>query len=268
LIDSGKRSILGIGVNVVDYEGAVGRIIACAHAKERCTVSALAVHGIMCGALDSAQKYRLNQLDIVTPDGQPVRWALRLLHGEKLKDRVYGPNLILKICEHAEQEGLSVFLFGSRMEVLENMSANFKQRFPELKIAGLEPSAFRTGDRDDSEKLASKIKASGADIVFVGLGCPRQEIFAFENAERLSLPIVAVGAAFDFHAGMVAQAPAWMQDRGLEWLFRLSREPGRLWRRYLYLNPAYCLLILAQMLKLDKYITPSGKRPDTEMNYL
>ncbi len=268
MIDTGKRTVLGIGVNVIDYDGAVARVIACARAKERCTVSALAVHGVMCGALDSAQKYRLNQLDIITPDGQPVRWALRLLHGEKLIDRVYGPNLTLKICAQAEQEGLSIFLFGSRMEVLEKLSANLTQRFPKLNIAGLEPSAFRTGNREDSEKLASKIRASGANIVFVGLGCPRQEIFAFENAERFSLPMVAVGAAFDFHAGMVAQAPAWMQDRGIEWLFRLSREPGRLWRRYLYLNPAYCILLVAQMLKLEKYITPSGKHPDAEMNYL
>ncbi len=222
----------------------------------------------MCGALDSAHKYRLNQLDIVTPDGQPVRWALQLLHGEKLKDRVYGPNLTLKICEQAEREELSIFLFGSRTEVLEKLAANLKERFPKLKIAGLEPSAFRTGNRDDSEKLARKIKDSGADIVFVGLGCPRQEIFAFENAQRLSLPIVAVGAAFDFHAGMVAQAPAWMQERGLEWLFRLTKEPGRLWRRYLYLNPAYCILLVTQMLKLDKYITPPGKHPDAEINYL
>ncbi|MCY2976348.1 MAG: WecB/TagA/CpsF family glycosyltransferase [Planctomycetota bacterium] len=268
MIDSGKRSILGIGVNVVDYDGAVARVISCAHAKERCTVSALAVHGVMCGALDSAQKYRLNQLDIITPDGQPVRWALRLLHGETLEDRVYGPNLTLKICEQAEQEGLTIFLFGSRLEVLEKLSANLKQRFPKLNIAGFEPSAFRTGNRDDSEKLVRKIKASGADIIFVGLGCPRQEIFAFENADRFSLPIVAVGAAFDFHAGMVAQAPTCMQDFGLEWLYRLSREPGRLWRRYLFLNPAYCLLLVAQMLKLEKYITPSAKRPDNEMNYL
>jgi len=268
LIDRGKRSILGIGVNVIDYDGTVARVIESAHAKENCTVSALAVHGVMSGALDSAQKYRLNRLDIVTPDGQPVRWALRLLHGEALKDRVYGPNLTLKICEQAEQEGLSIFLFGSRLEVLEKLASRLSDLFPTLKIAGMEPSAFRTGNRDESEILAQRILSSGADIVFVGLGCPRQEIFAFENADRLSLPIIAVGAAFDFHAGLLAQAPPWMQERGLEWLYRLTREPGRLWRRYLYLNPAYCLLLVAQMFKLEKYVTPTGKRPDAEVHYL
>jgi exopolysaccharide biosynthesis WecB/TagA/CpsF family protein len=268
LIDNGKRNILGVGVNAVDYEGAVAKVIACAHAKKSCTVSALAVHGIMTGALDPVHKYRLNKFDLVTPDGQPVRWALRMLHGESLPDRVYGPNLTIKICQQAADEGLSVFLFGSRLEVLENLSLRLKELFPKLIIAGMEPSGFRTGNQSESETLATRILSSGADIVFVGLGCPRQEIFAFEHAERIPRPIIAVGAAFDFHAGLLAQAPPWMQDRGLEWLFRLTREPGRLWRRYLYLNPAYCMLLVVQMLKLDKFVLASEKRPETEANYL
>jgi len=268
VIDNGKRSILGVEVNVIDYDGAVSRVIAAARSKESCTVSALAVHGVMTGALDASQKYRLNQLDIVTPDGQPVRWALRLLHGEALKDRVYGPNLTLKICEKAAEEDLSIFLFGSRVEVLLKLDSRLKELFPSLQIAGMEPSSFRTGDVEQSEGLANRIKSSGADVLFVGLGCPRQEIFAYENAKRFSMPIIAVGAAFDFHAGLLAQAPLWMQQRGLEWLYRLTREPKRLWRRYLYLNPAYCFLLVTQFFKLEKLLTPTQKRPDADVHYL
>lgn len=268
MIDNGKRSILGVEVDVIDYEGAVAKIIRAAHKKEACTVSALAVHGVMTGALNARHKYRLNRFNIVTPDGQPVRWALRYIYGEKLKDRVYGPTLTLKICEKAAEIGLSVFLFGSRLEVLEKMAFRLKELYPALRIVGMEPSAFRTGSVQESEALAKRITASGADIVFVGLGCPRQEIFSFENANYLSRPTIAVGAAFDFHAGLLAQAPPWMQQIGLEWLFRLIKEPGRLWRRYVYLNPLYCMLLVAQMLRVENYLIPREKQPEAEVNYL
>jgi N-acetylglucosaminyldiphosphoundecaprenol N-acetyl-beta-D-mannosaminyltransferase len=246
MIDRGKVDILGVGVNIIDYEGAVAQIVSAAESKRPFAVSALAVHGVMTGALDERHRYRLNRLDLVTPDGQPVRWAMRILHGEKLKDRVYGPTMTVRLCEAAANRGLSIYLYGSRQKVLDAWSANLRAKLPDLKIAGSEPSKFRRLTPEENDQMISRIKASGADIVFVGLGCPRQEVFAFENRDALSMPLIAVGAAFDFHAGSLSQAPPWMQDNGLEWVYRLYREPRRLWRRYLLLNPLYIWMVAMQ----------------------
>ena len=246
MIDRGKVNVIGVNVNVVDYEAAVARVVSAAKARKPYGVSALAVHGVMTGALDAEHLYRLNRLDLVTPDGQPVRWAMRFLHGEALPDRVYGPNMTLFICEAAAREGLSIYLYGSRQEVLDAWTVNLRKMYPTLKIAGSEPSKFKKISEEENREMVERIKASGADITFVGLGCPRQEVYAFENKDALSMPLIAVGAAFDFHAGLLPQAPKWMQDRGLEWLFRLWHEPKRLWRRYAYLNPLFVWMVLKQ----------------------
>lgn len=246
MIDRGKKSVLGVKISVIDYDAAVERIVTAASEKRPLGVSALAVHGVMSGATDPTHKYRLNALDIVAPDGQPVRWALRMLHKEQLPDRVYGPDLTLKTCEAAEKEGLSIYLYGSRQVVLEKLVEAFSTEFPALMIAGSEPSKFRHLSEDEVDELANRIRGSGASIIFVGLGCPRQEVFVYENLKRIGLPLLAVGAAFDFHAGILAQAPRWMQNAGLEWLFRLVIEPRRLWKRYIFLNPAFCILFLFQ----------------------
>lgn len=267
MIDRGKKSVLGVGVNVVDYEGAVSRIMAAGKNKEPLGVSALAVHGVMTGALDPEHKFRLNRLGLVTPDGQPVRWALRILHGERLPDRVYGPNMTLYTCEKAAENGLSIYLYGSRQEVLDAFADNLQEKYPGLKIAGSEASKFRTLTPEEDSELNERILASGADIVFVGLGCPRQEVFAYEHAEALKRPVLAVGAAFDFHAGLLKQAPNWMQDRGLEWLFRLWMEPKRLWRRYLYLNPLYVSMVACQKLGLMKERFAGEQTPAEAVRY-
>ena len=248
MINYGKVNILGIEVDAVDYECAVAKVIAAAKTNKAYGVSALAVHGVMTGALDAMHMHRLNQLDLVTPDGQPVRWAMRFLNGIRLPDRVYGPTLTLKICEAAARDGLSIYLYGSRQTVLDAWMANLNRMYPNLKIAGSEPSRFRQLTVAESAEMVDRIKTSCADMVFVGLGCPRQEVYVFENKEALSMPLIAVGAAFDFHAGLLPQAPKWLQDFGLEWLFRLYQEPKRLWRRYLYLNPLYIWMLLRQKL--------------------
>src|SRR5262245_39552454 len=253
MINSGKHSILGVEVNAIDCDGTADMIITAAQAKRPLGVSALAVHGVMTGALDAIHKARLNRIDIIAPDGQPVRWALGLLHNESLPERVYGPDLVLQVCGLAAQMGLSIYLYGSRLEVLERLKSNLCMRFPDIRIAGMEPSRFRRGTAEESAALDKRVRLSGADIIFVGLGCPRQEVFVYEHVEALSRPVIAVGAAFDFHAGLLKQAPKWMQDRGFEWLFRLWVEPRRLWRRYLYLNPLYCLMIAAQYLHLREF---------------
>ena len=245
MIDRGKHAILGVNVHAVDYDAALERILEAAHAETPCAVSALASHGVMTGYLDRTHRRRLNGLDLVVPDGQPVRWALRWCHGISLPDRVYGPTLTLKVAEAAATHGVPVYFYGSTDAVLERLIANVKEWFPALRVAGYEPSQFRKISDAEKSAVVKRIKQSGARIVFVGLGCPRQEVWAYEYRALLGMPIVAVGAAFPFHAGLLPQAPSWMQRAGLEWLFRLVQEPRRLWRRTL-LYPRYLLRVLLQ----------------------
>lgn len=261
MINQGKYSILGINVSAVDYDFAVSKITSAARNSMPCSVSALAVHGVMTGFLDSIHGRRLNGLDLVVPDGQPVRWALSWLYNNQLPDRVYGPNLTLKVAESLTREGLSIYLYGSKQETLEKFAQNLAQLYPGFKIAGMEASKFRRLSEEERFQLVKRIKASGANAVFLGLGCPRQETWAYEYRNLLNIPILAVGAAFDFHAGTLPQAPKWMQDAGLEWLFRLIQEPKRLWQRYVVLNPLYVWHIFQQYLGLRKFVPtmPDGK---------
>ncbi len=261
MINQGRHSILGINVNAVDYDFAVSTITSAAKNQQSCSVSALAVHGVMTGFLDSIHGKRLNGLDLVVPDGQPVRWALYWLYKKRLPDRVYGPNLTLKVAKALTKEGLSIYLYGSKNETLAKFAQNLAESYPGLKIAGMEASKFRKLSEEERLQVVDRIKASGANTVFLGLGCPRQETWAYEYRDLLNIPILAVGAAFDFHAGTLPQAPKWMQNVGLEWLYRLIREPKRLWRRYAILNPLYLWNIWQQYSGLKKFVPamPNGK---------
>lgn len=267
MIDRGKQNVLGVCVDAVDYEAAVSRIIAAARERRRMAVSALAVHGVMTGVLDLTQRYRLNHLDLVVPDGQPVRWAMNLLYSAALPDRVCGPMLTLKLCEQAAREGLPIYLYGSRPAVLEVLVRNLRARFPGLMLAGSQASRFRQLSREEKQAVVETIRHSGAAMVFVGLGCPRQEVWVHEYREVLKMPLIAVGAAFDFHAGLLPQAPLWMQRLGLEWLYRLMHEPTRLWKRYVLLNPAYLALLALQATGLKRFDTACGMPPTQEMSY-
>jgi N-acetylglucosaminyldiphosphoundecaprenol N-acetyl-beta-D-mannosaminyltransferase len=267
MIDRGKRNILGVLVDAVDYEAAVERIIRAASRGQAMAVTALAVHGVTTGAEDAAHRYRLNQFDLVCPDGQPVRWALNLLYGTSLPDRVYGPTLTLLLCERAAELQLPVFLFGSRMPVLEALSRNLRARFPGLRIAGVHPSRFRQLTEPEREQVVNDIRSSGAALTLVGLGCPRQEVWVYEYRELLKMPLVAVGAAFDFHAGLLRQAPPILQRAGLEWMFRLLMEPRRLWRRYLYSNSAYLGLLALQVTGLRRFDPSVSAPPSHPLRY-
>jgi N-acetylglucosaminyldiphosphoundecaprenol N-acetyl-beta-D-mannosaminyltransferase len=261
-----KRNILGILINPTDYESAVEQIVQAARRGLPAAVSALAVHGVMTGVLNAEHRYRLNHFDLLVPDGQPVRWALNLLHRTRLRDRVYGPNLTIRLCERASAEGIGVYFYGSTPEVLLKLKQNLHDRFPLLRIAGMEASKFCTLSPSARDLVAERVRQSGASIVFVGLGCPRQEVWAYEFRGLLSMPIVSVGAAFAFLSGSAPQAPQWMQDKGLEWLFRFGAEPRRLWRRYILLNPTYLILVALQaggLLKTDVV----GQKPSRESLY-
>ena len=211
MIDRGRRNLLGIAISAVDYEYAVDKIIEDAKAGRRCATTALAVHGVITGALDRAHRYRLNTFDLVTPDGQPVRWALNLLYGTKLNDRVYGPTMTLKVCKEAALQGIPVYFYGSSQQVLDKLCARLPEMCPGLKIAGAHPSEFRKLSAEEQKLAADRIRESGAKIVFVGLGCPRQEVFTYQMSTHLSMPMLAVGAAFDYHAGLLEEPPALLQ---------------------------------------------------------
>jgi N-acetylglucosaminyldiphosphoundecaprenol N-acetyl-beta-D-mannosaminyltransferase len=266
MLNAGKRNVLGILISVANYEGAVDAIARAARDRIGFAVSALAVHGLMTGVFDGEQKFRLNHFDLLVPDGQPVRWVLNWLHHAGLSDRVYGPNLTLKVCARAAEKGYPVYFYGSTKEILSSLKRNLEVKFPSLITAGMEPSKFRRLRPEEKLELATRIRASGAAITFVGLGCPRQEAFAYEFRDHLQMPTVAVGAAFPFLAGIVPQAPGWMQDAGLEWLFRLAAEPRRLWRRYLFLNPAYVFLVALQARGFSRFST-DGQSPTNELLY-
>lgn len=261
----GKRNILGILIDDASLETATGMIIDAAVCRRPFALSAMAVHGVMEGVLDSVHRYRLNHLDLAVADGQPVRWALNHLHSAGLRRRVYGPDLTLSVLTRAEQEELPVYFFGCTRDVLALLCTNLRRRFPNLRIAGTAPSVFGRISPDAADRICDQIKQSGAQIVFVGLGCPRQEVWAYEFRDRLGVPILAVGAAFPFLAGTLRQAPQWMQDRGWEWLFRLCTEPRRLWRRYLVLSPAYLCLLACQSIGFR--FLAGGTAPTEEILY-
>lgn len=267
MIDRGKHNVLGVRVNAVDYDAAVNRIVDAARMRVPLAVSAMAVHGLMISVFDSAHRYRLNKFELILPDGQPIRWAMNSLYGTRLADRVYGPNLMLRVCAKAADSGIPIFLFGGSETLLSELQEGLYRRFPHLIIAGVRSSKFRTLTAEEYEDLVAEIRNSGARLTFVGLGCPRQEVFAYEMKEALSMPLLAVGAAFNFHAGQLAQAPQWMQDRGLEWLFRLTCEPRRLWQRYLLLNPIYLTLLALQASGLLTLRPEQAPPPATEICY-
>lgn len=239
MINRGKHRVLGVQVDAVDYEYAVDQVLSAARDRKPLALTALAVHGVMTGVDDPAHLARLNSFDLVVPDGQPVRWALNSMYDTGLDDRVYGPDLTLLVLRALAAEDLPVYIYGSTPETLEQLSQRLPELAPGLQLAGSQPSRFRLAEPGEAEAIAVEIADTGARCVLVGLGCPRQEEFVHAMRARLDLPLLAVGAAFDYHAGLLRKPPPRMQRHGLEWAWRLGLEPRRLWRRYLILNPRY-----------------------------
>lgn len=266
MIDLGKQNVLGVMVDAVDYEAAVARILAAARTRVPYSCTALAVHGVMTGVLDGEQRHRLNALDLVTPDGQPVRWGINALHRSRLPERVYGPTLMLHVCAEAARAKLPIYLHGGQAEVVETLSRNLEAKFPDLEIAGSAPSAFRRLSEEEGRSLTRRIRSSGAALVFVGLGCPRQEVFAYEYADGLGMPVIAVGAAFDYHAGVMREPSAIVQRLGLQWAHRLAQDPRRLWKRYLGLNLLYLALIALQRTHAWRPAL-NGVAPEKDLRY-
>jgi exopolysaccharide biosynthesis WecB/TagA/CpsF family protein len=243
-----KHEVIGVPVSATDYAEAVELLTAAARQHRPAIATALAVHGTVEAAHDPALLAQVASFDLVLPDGQPVRWALNPLFRRKLRDRVYGPELMLRLCARAAAEGIGVYLYGSTGSTVGRLREALERRFPELRVVGCEPSLFRPLTAEEDQALVERIASSGAGFVFIGLGCPLQERFAFAHRRSIRAAQICVGAAFDFHAGTKRQAPRWMQDRGLEWLFRLGQEPRRLARRYLVTNSAFLWRLSCQFL--------------------
>ena len=239
-----KVSVFGVQYAVVDYALATEFIIERAVKREKCGVSALAVHGLMETYNGSHFRDQVNTLHLVVPDGQPIRWAMNAYYNCGLQDRVYGPDLTMKVLEAGNVHELKVFLFGSKPETLALLSKNIKAKYPKIKIVGMQADRFREATAAEDLEDIAFINSLGANLVLVGRGCPRQEKWVANHLDSIPVPMMAVGAAFDFLAGTLDQAPGWMQNNGLEWLYRLYKEPGRLWKRYLFTNSQFMFLFI------------------------
>ncbi|HEX8912270.1 MAG TPA: WecB/TagA/CpsF family glycosyltransferase [Humisphaera sp.] len=229
----------GVRMTPTTYAEVVDTLIAAAKARQPAITAFAANHILSMAATDPAFRARMNDFDLVAPDGQPVRWAMNYFHKAGLTDRVYGPNLTWKLCAAAAERGVSIYLYGSKPEVIEKLKARLLEAFPKLVIAGAESPPFRPLTAEEDAAVVERINNSGAGLLFIGIGAPKQENFAHAHKDSIVPVQVCVGAAFDFHAGVKGSAPEWMQKRGLEWLYRFASEPRRLWKRYLVTNSVY-----------------------------
>jgi N-acetylglucosaminyldiphosphoundecaprenol N-acetyl-beta-D-mannosaminyltransferase len=241
--------VLGVPLALTDYERTIEWMDATIATGQRGYVCVAAVHTVMACQEDPELRAAVLGSDLTVPDGQPLVWAMNAL-GHDLSSRVYGPDLMARYCERAALTGARMFLYGGRNQgALVQLALNLRTRYPGLNIVGGYAPPFRALTVEEESFVLDEINRSQADVVWVGIGVPKQEKWMAAMRGRLRAPVlVGVGAAFDFHAGLVSQAPRWMQSMGLEWAYRLLQEPGRLWRRYLRYNPRFVLGFLCQWL--------------------
>jgi len=248
-------SVLGAQIDALSWDAALARLLGWAHARESRYVTICNVHVVVSASRDAAYREIINGSDMATPDGAPVAWMLRKL-GFANQPRVSGPDLMWALCERAASENLPVYCYGSTEATLALLGQRLRAAFPTLRLT-MESPPFRTLTAEEDMAAVDRINTSGAGIVFVGLGCPKQERWMAEHRGRAELDccpvrvnavMIGVGAAFDFHAGTVQRAPGWMRDNGLEWLHRLASEPGRLWKRYLVTNTLFIVGAARQLL--------------------
>ncbi|MCW3048465.1 MAG: WecB/TagA/CpsF family glycosyltransferase [Solirubrobacterales bacterium] len=244
------QELLGVPLALTDYERTMDWMDAAIAERRREYVCVAAVHTVMACAEDPELRKAVLGSSLTVPDGQPLVWAMNAL-GHDLPSRVYGPELMARHCERSARTGARLFLYGGRNQgALVQLALNLRTQYPGLKIVGGYAPPFRPLDPDEEAAVAAEINRSGADVVWVGIGVPKQEKWMAAMRARLDAPVlVGVGAAFDFHAGLTAQAPNWIQSLGLEWLFRLATEPRRLWKRYLRYNPRFVAGFLRQFLR-------------------
>ena len=248
-----RVNVLGVGVSVLNLTTAADALAKAIERKEKGYVCVTGVHGVSEAQTDPAFRCILNNSFLNTPDGMPMVWMGRI-QGFKEMGRVYGPDLMLSVCEMSAKRGFTHFLYGGAEGVAPQLKSRLEQRFPGLRIVGTYTPPFRPLTTQEFEALAEVVSRLRPDFFWVGLSTPKQEKFIAEHFARLEATIfIGVGAAFDFHTGRVRQAPRWIQRGGVEWLFRLGCEPRRLWKRYLKNNPLFILRAFAQLARLRKY---------------
>ncbi|HEX8940878.1 MAG TPA: WecB/TagA/CpsF family glycosyltransferase [Candidatus Limnocylindrales bacterium] len=239
-----RVDVLGVGISAIDIPTAVDEIGRWIAAREPHYVCVTGVHGVMESQADPTLRRIHDESGLTTPDGMPMVWAGRWAGARRMR-RVYGPDLMLAVSERAAAAGWRNYYYGGREGVPERLARRLQDRFPGLVVAGTMSPPFGEVSEPEDGRTVERIQAARPDIVWVGLSTPKQERWMATHVGRLGPPVlIGVGAAFDIHAGTLAQAPRWMRERGLEWLFRLWKEPRRLWRRYLYNNPRFVLAIL------------------------
>ena len=231
-----RVNVLGVGISVLNLRTALAAIAQAVQERRKGYICVTGVHGVMESQDDPGFKQILNAAFLCTPDGMPMVW-LGKIHGFKEMDRVYGPDLMLDVCRWSEDSGCRHFFYGGAPGIAEQLAERLRVRFPRLNVAGFYTPPFRALAAGEEVQLSETVRAARPDIIWVGLSTPKQEKFMSEYLPKLETTLmVGVGAAFDFHAGRVKQAPQWMQRGGLEWFFRLCSEPRRLWKRYLRLR--------------------------------
>ena len=242
------RRVLGVDLAATDYEGAMDAMDALVERRARGYVCAVATHAVMVAQDDPEMRAALSESTLTVPDGMPLVWAMNAL-GERLDDRVYGPDLMLRYIERCARRGHRVYLYGGRDDgALADLADNLHRRFEGLDVVGGYSPPFRTLAPEEEAEVIARIEAARPDVLWVGIGVPKQEKWMLRMRPRLEVPVMcAVGAAFDFHAGLVPQAPQWLQRRGLEWLYRMTREPRRLAPRYLRYNPRFAVAAARQV---------------------
>jgi N-acetylglucosaminyldiphosphoundecaprenol N-acetyl-beta-D-mannosaminyltransferase len=245
--------VLGVEVDAVQIPEVVQQIETWIQRREACHfIAVTGMHGVMEAQHDAEFKMVLNSADMVVPDGMPLVWVGRL-RGRRLARRVYGPELMLSVCERTASRGVRHFLFGGGPEVPEKLAKSLRRRFPTLGIVGLYSPPFRRVTREEDEQIIAVINAAAPDVLWVGLSTPKQEKWMYAHRNELCVPVViGVGAAFDINSGMKAQAPSWMREHGMEWFFRLIQEPRRLWRRYIVYGSQFVFYVGLELLGLRK----------------
>jgi N-acetylglucosaminyldiphosphoundecaprenol N-acetyl-beta-D-mannosaminyltransferase len=247
-----RVDVLGVGISAITIDRAVREIGSWIHEDRSHYVCVTGVHGVM-ESQDDADLMRIhNESGLTTPDGMPMVWASHRA-GATDVERVYGPDLMLAVCEVASRRGWRSFFYGGKDGVPELLASRLQERFPGLDVAGTYSPPFRELTAEEGEEVVAMINASRPHLVWVGLSTPKQERWMARHIDRLDAnALIGVGAAFDIHAGLLPQAPPWMQARGLEWLYRLAKEPRRLWRRYLRNNPRFAARIVRRPPRMMK----------------
>ena len=248
-----KVNVLGVGISVIDQDRAREFLFDAVRNGKRGYVTVTGVHGVTEAQHDLALKDIFNRALLVTPDGMPMVWMGRLQKHPSIR-RVYGPDLMLNICEHSVRQGYSHFLFGGVPSVAEQLKRQLEARFPGLRIVGTYTPPFRQLNDLELQELQEHVRSARPDFFWIGLSTPKQEFFMSQYLSMLPQAkiLIGVGAAFDLLTGRIRQAPRWIQRTGLEWLFRLGQEPKRLWRRYLINNPLFVVRAAGQLLGLRK----------------